>query len=66
MTAELWAVLIPLIAIDLGLMLYALLDLRGRTGAEVLGGNRGMWLAVILLIRTVGALAYLFAGRKQQ
>ena len=66
MTAEVWAVVIPLIAIDLGLLAYALLDLRRRTADEVVGGHRGIWLAIILVLTTVGPLAYLFAGRRQQ
>ena len=66
MTAELWAVVIPLIAIDLGLMAYVLLDLCRRTATEVVGGHRGIWLAILLVLSTVGPLAYLFAGRCQQ
>ena len=41
MSAELWAVLVPLFIISVGLIAYALLDLRKRTSEEVVGGNRG-------------------------
>jgi len=55
--------LIPLILIDLGLIVYCLIDLA-RPERRVRGGNKLVWALVILLVSTFGPLAYLFLGRE--
>ncbi len=54
--------LIPLIAIELGLVLWALWDLS-RPGRRVRGGNRLIWALIILFVSTIGPILYLVVGR---
>jgi hypothetical protein len=62
-TGETVAVLLPLVAIELGLIIWALLDLRRRT--TVKGGSRLLWLLVILFFTTLGPIVYLAWGRNE-
>jgi hypothetical protein len=62
-TAQL-ILIIPLALIAIGLLVYALYDLS-RPERKVRGGNKWIWLAVILLISTAGPLAYLLVGREE-
>ena len=55
--------LLPLVAIDLGMVVYSIVDLY-RPERRVRGGNKTIWLVAILLISTLGWLAYLLAGRE--
>lgn len=55
--------LLPLILIDLGMVVYSIVDLY-RPERRVRGGNKTVWLIVILLVSTLGWLAYLLAGRE--
>lgn len=54
----------PLLLIALGLTLYAVYDLV-QPERKVKGGNKWVWLAVILLVSTAGPLAYLLVGREE-
>ncbi len=58
-------VLLPLVLVALALQIFALVDLYRRDKSRVQGGNKWVWLAVILLINPVGAIAYLLAGRTE-
>jgi hypothetical protein len=58
-----WPLLIPILIIDLGLIAVALWDLYKRE--RVKGGNKWVWLAVILLISTFGPIIYLVVGREE-
>lgn len=58
-----WPLLIPILIIDLGLIAVALWDLYKRE--RVKGGNKWVWLAVILLIGTFGPIIYLVVGREE-
>ena len=55
--------LIPLILIDLGLIVYCLIDLA-RPERRVRGGSKLLWALIILLVSTFGPLVYLFLGRE--
>ena len=55
-------ILLPLVLVSLGLEVYALIDLF-RRDRRVRGGNKLLWLVVILL-GTIGQLVYLFVGRE--
>lgn len=57
------AALIPLILIDLGMIIYSIVDLA-RPERRVRGDNKLVWLLVILLVNTFGWLAYLLYGRE--
>jgi len=58
-----WPLLIPILIIALGLTAVALWDLYKRE--RVKGGNKWLWLAVILLIGTFGPIIYLVVGREE-
>jgi glucose uptake protein GlcU len=53
--------LIPIIVIQLGLTIYALVDLVRRERTK---GPKWVWALVILFISTIGPIAYLVAGRE--
>jgi ABC-type spermidine/putrescine transport system permease subunit II len=56
--------LLPLIIMALALLIFCLFDLF-RRDRRVKGGNKLLWLLVILLGNTVGQLIYLFVGREE-
>ncbi|HUY56095.1 MAG TPA: PLD nuclease N-terminal domain-containing protein [Candidatus Nanopelagicaceae bacterium] len=55
-------VLLPLALIDLGLVIYSLVDLARRD--RVTGGRKWPWAVVIIVIGTLGPIVYLVAGRR--
>jgi Ni/Fe-hydrogenase subunit HybB-like protein len=62
--AEFIPLLIPLIIIELGLMVYSLVDLIRRDLSDIKGGNKVLWGVVIIFVQLFGPLAYLLFGRK--
>ena len=54
--------LIPVILIQLGLMIAALVDLIRRTQTH---GPKWAWALVIILINIIGPIIYFVAGRKE-
>ncbi len=56
--------LIPLVLIDLGMVIFCIVDLY-RPERHVRGGNKLIWLLVIVLVSTFGWLAYLLFGREE-
>jgi hypothetical protein len=59
----LFLALLPLLLIDLGMVVYSIVDLF-KPERRVRGGNKIVWLLIILLISTLGWVAYLLAGRE--
>jgi hypothetical protein len=57
-------ILLPLVVIELGLVVFSLIDLF-RPERQVVGDNKLIWALVIVLIGTIGPIAYLLVGRKQ-
>jgi hypothetical protein len=55
--------LIPIIIIQLGLMIFALVDLARRPTAN---GPRWMWAFVIIFINIIGPIAYFLIGRREE
>ena len=55
--------LIPLLVIELGLMIFALVDLARRQ--VVKGGQKWPWVLVIVLLGIIGPIFYLLVGREQ-
>jgi len=55
--------LIPLFVLELGLMVFALLDVIQRQ--RVRGGNKIIWIVVIVAISVIGPLVYLILGREE-
>ncbi|MEJ2750100.1 MAG: PLD nuclease N-terminal domain-containing protein [Anaerolineae bacterium] len=52
----------PLIVIQVGLMIFALLDLSRRS---VTRGPKWVWVLVIVLINTIGPIVYFVIGRDE-
>ncbi len=57
--------LAPLVLIDLGMIIYSIVDLY-KPERRVRGGNKLVWLLVILLVSTLGWVIYLLAGREEE
>jgi hypothetical protein len=55
--------LIPLLIIQVALMVIALVDLKNRE--RVRGGNKVVWVLVIILISIIGPIIYLLVGREE-
>ncbi|NTW28074.1 MAG: PLDc_N domain-containing protein [Coriobacteriia bacterium] len=53
-----------LILVEIVLDVISLVDLYRRPVAQVVFGNKWIWVAIILLVNTIGAIIYLVAGRK--
>ena len=64
LSASLLLILLPLVLIELGLIVFSLVDLF-RPERRVIGNNKLVWALVIVLIGTIGPIVYLLAGRKQ-
>jgi phospholipase D-like protein len=58
------AALAPLVLIDLAMIVYCIIDLY-KPERRVRGGNKLVWLLVILLVSTLGWIVYLLAGREE-
>jgi Phospholipase_D-nuclease N-terminal len=57
-------ILLPLALIELGLVVFSLVDLF-KPERRVIGDNKLIWALVIVLVGTIGPIVYLLAGRKQ-
>jgi hypothetical protein len=55
--------LIPIILIQLGLMIAALVDLIRRAQTR---GPKWVWALVIVLVNYIGPIIYFVAGRKEE
>jgi hypothetical protein len=64
LSPSLLLILLPLVVIELGLVVFSLVDLF-KPGRRVVGNNKLVWALVIVLVGTIGPIAYLLAGRKQ-
>lgn len=58
------AVLLPVIAIELGLMIWALWDLT-RPQRVVRGLPKAVWAVIVIFIGMVGPVIYLLFGREE-
>jgi uncharacterized membrane protein YhaH (DUF805 family) len=55
--------LIPIVVIELGLMIAALVDLIRRAHTR---GPKWIWALVILLVNFIGPIIYFVAGRSEE
>jgi hypothetical protein len=55
--------LLPIIAIQLGLTIFALWDMT-RPGRRVRGDSKLMWALIVIFVGTIGPLIYLAVGRE--
>jgi hypothetical protein len=58
------ALVAPIIVIQLGLMIAALIDLE-RDERRVRGGSKLVWALVIVFVNLVGPILYFVAGREE-
>jgi len=59
---KLLPMLIPIALLELGLLIWALLDVIRRE--RVKGGNKVVWILVIVLINLIGPIVYFIFGRE--
>ncbi len=57
-------ILLPVIALEVGLVIFSLIDLL-RRDRQVVGDNKLVWGLVIVVFTTIGPIVYLLFGRKQ-
>lgn len=57
--------LIPLLIIQLGLMIAAVIDLARRPEEQV-KGSKILWVLVIVLVNFIGPIIYFVVGRKDE
>lgn len=60
---KLLPLLIPVALIELGLLVWALLDIIRRE--RVKGGNKVVWILVVVLFNIVGPIVYFIFGREE-
>lgn len=63
-SAQMWFLIAPLAALQLGLMIFALLDWARRPHTRYL--NRWVWLPIIVIFGLVGPVVYFFLGREEE
>lgn len=64
LSTSLLLILLPLVVIELGLVVFSLVDLL-KPERRVIGDNKLVWALIIILVGTIGPIVYLLAGRKQ-
>lgn len=64
LSGSLLLIVLPLVLIELGLVVFSLVDLV-KPDRRVIGDNKLVWALVIVLVGTIGPIVYLLAGRKQ-
>ena len=62
LTPQLLLLLVPLLLLQLGLLVFAIIDLL-RDDRVVRGGNKGLWAVVIVFVNVIGPIIYLLVGR---
>ena len=58
------AILLPVIAIELGLMIWALWDLT-RPQRVVRGLPKAVWAVIVIFIGIIGPVVYMLFGREE-
>jgi ABC-2 type transport system ATP-binding protein len=64
LTPELLVLLIPLVVLQFGLLVLAVIDLL-RDDRRVRGGNKGLWAVVIVFVSMIGPILYFLLGREE-
>ena len=64
LSISLLLILLPLVVIELGLVVFSLVDLF-KPERRVIGDNKLVWALVIVVVATIGPIVYLLAGRKE-
>jgi hypothetical protein len=63
-TEQIIALLVPIVVIQLGLMIAALIDLE-HEDRRVRGGSKLVWALIIVFVNVIGPIAYFAAGREE-
>lgn len=63
-TEQILALVAPIIAIQLALMIAALHDLE-KADRRVRGGSKLVWVLVIVFLNILGPILYFLAGREE-
>jgi hypothetical protein len=58
------AALCAIVAVQVALDVVALVDLYRRPKDRITFSNKWIWLAIVLLVNMLGAIAYLILGRR--
>jgi hypothetical protein len=61
---EMWLLITPLVILQLGLMIFALVDWTRCPRTRYL--NRWAWLPIIVILSIIGPVAYFFLGREEE
>jgi glucose uptake protein GlcU len=64
-TGQLLMLILPLAALELILLLVALIDLIRREPERV-NGSKLVWALIIILVSTIGPIIYFVLGRKER
>ena len=56
--------IIPLIILELGLLVFALVDVARRK--RVRGGSKVLWIIIIVIFEIIGPIVYLAVGRQEE
>jgi len=64
LAAPLFAIILPLIVIQVGLMVWALYDLT-RPGRQVRGGSKVVWALIVIFVNLIGPVLYFLVGREE-
>lgn len=60
---KLLPLLIPLFLVQLGLMIFALIDLIKR---EKTKGPKWLWVIIVVFVNMIGPIIYFVAGREEE
>jgi ABC-2 type transport system ATP-binding protein len=63
LTPQTLLLLIPLVVVQLGLLVLAIVDLL-RQDRRVRGGSKGVWAVIILFVSLLGPILYFLVGRE--
>jgi phospholipase D-like protein len=63
-TEQIIALLVPIVLIQVGLIIAALIDLE-RDERHVRGGSKLVWVIVIVFLNIVGPIVYFAVGREE-
>jgi hypothetical protein len=58
---ETLAIIIPLAALEFGLLIWALVDLIKRDAVK--GGSKALWVIILIFLNLLGPILYLTWGR---
>ena len=62
---QILALLVPILLVELGLIVFALLDLR-RPERRVKGESKVAWALIIVFVGTIGPILYFLVGREPE